>query len=128
MTKGMEIKMRRLLITTLAAAGLILAGCSQAERADTAQDIKDAGAKAAAEAKAAANSPEIKEAGADLKDAASDAGAAAKDAAADAGAVAKDAAGEAKEALSKAGAELKTGAKNVSETVKGDDHADHSAH
>ncbi|MDP3172926.1 MAG: cell surface protein [Phenylobacterium sp.] len=109
--------MRRLLITTLAAAGVILAGCSPAERADTAQDIKDAGAKAAAEAKAAANSPEIKAAGADLKDAA-----------ADAGAVAKDAAGEAKEALSKAGAELKTGAKNVSETVKGDDHADPAAH
>ena len=89
--------MRHALTAALAAAGL-LAACSPAERADTKADIEAAGDKVAAETKEAAadvkdlaNSPEVKEAGAELKDAAKDAGALAKDAAGDAAREAKSA-------------------------------------
>jgi hypothetical protein len=88
--------MRPILIA-LAAAGLMTA-CSPAEQADTKADIEAAGDKVAAETKEAAgdvkdlaNSPEVKEAGAEIKDAAKDAGALAKDAAGDAAREAKSA-------------------------------------
>lgn len=91
--------MRHALLVTLAAAGLLMTACSPAEQADTKADIENAGDKVAAETKEAAadvkdlaNSPEIKEAGAEIKDAAKEAGALAKD-------VAKDAARETKEAI-----------------------------
>jgi hypothetical protein len=57
-----------------AAAALALVACSKAERQDTAQDVEAAADKVAAEAKDAANSPEVKEVGSEIKDAASDAG------------------------------------------------------
>jgi hypothetical protein len=57
-----------------AAAALALAACTKAERQDTAQDVQSAADKVAAEAKDAANSPEVKEVGSEIKDAAGDAG------------------------------------------------------
>lgn len=89
--------MRPLLIT-LAAAGLMMSACSPAEQADAKADAQAAADKVTAETKEAAadvkdlaNSPEIKEAGAEIKDAAKDAGALAKDAAGDAAREAKSA-------------------------------------
>lgn len=91
--------MRYPLLVCLAAAGLMMTACSPAEQADTKADIEAAGDKMAAETKEAAadvkdlaDSPEVKEVGAELKDAAKEAGALAKD-------VAGDAARETKEAI-----------------------------
>jgi hypothetical protein len=82
--------MRHVLIASLAAAGLMITACSPAERADTKADLDAAGDKIAAETKEAAadvkgmaSSPEAKEAGAEIKQAAKDVGAMAKDAAGD---------------------------------------------
>lgn len=57
-----------------AAAALALSGCTKAERQDTAADVNAAADKVAAEAKDAVNSPEVKEVGSEIKDAAGDAG------------------------------------------------------
>jgi hypothetical protein len=64
-----------------AAAALSLTACSKAERQDTASDVNAAADKVAAEAKDAANSPEVKKVGAEIKDAAGDAGKVIKEAA-----------------------------------------------
>jgi len=56
------------------AAALALAACSNAERQDAVADVDAAADKVAAEAKDAVNSPELKEVGAEIKDAAGDAG------------------------------------------------------
>lgn len=90
--------MRNALIASLAAAGLMMTACSPAEQADAKADAQAAADKVAVETKEAAadvkdlaNSPEVKEAGAEIKDAAKDAGALAKDAASDAAREAKSA-------------------------------------
>jgi PBP1b-binding outer membrane lipoprotein LpoB len=91
------------IVMIAAAAALSLAGCSKAERQDTAQDVQAAADKVAAEAKDAANSPEVKEVGAEIKDAASDAGKVIKE-------TAKGAAEGAREGAAKAEAESKDAA------------------
>lgn len=64
--------------TMMAAAALgallALGACTKAERQDAASDVQAAADKVGEEAKAAANSPELKEVGAEIKDAAGDAG------------------------------------------------------
>lgn len=62
-------------ITIAACLGLALAvgACSKAEQQDTAGDVQAAADRVGQEAKDAANSPEVKKAGAELKDAAGDA-------------------------------------------------------
>lgn len=57
-----------------AAAAVTLSACSEAERRDTGNDVEAAADKIAAETKDAVNSPELKEVGAEIKDAAGDAG------------------------------------------------------
>jgi len=59
---------------TIAASALALTACSQAERQDAAADAQQAADKVAAETKEAVTSPEVKEMGAEIKDAAGDAG------------------------------------------------------
>ncbi len=56
------------------AAALALSACSEAERRDAGNDMGAAADKIAAETKDAVNSPELKEMGAEIKDAAGDAG------------------------------------------------------
>jgi hypothetical protein len=77
----------RYALIALAASALTLGACSQAERADAkaaADKVATETKEAAADVKDMASSPEVKAAGADIKDAAKDAGAAVKDAAGDA--------------------------------------------
>jgi len=66
-----------------AALGLALAvaACTEAERRDAGNDVEAAAGKVAAETKEAVNSPELKEVGSEIKEAASDAGQVIKDAA-----------------------------------------------
>jgi hypothetical protein len=92
---------RKLMIAGVAA--LALGACTKAERQDTASDVQAAADKVAAETKDAVNSPEVKEVGAEIKDAAGDAGQVIKDAA-------KGAAKGAREGAAKVEAESKDAA------------------
>lgn len=94
--------MRTLLITTAAVAALALGACTREEAADTGNETEAAAADAGNDAEAAAakigegakdlvNSPEVKEAGSELKEAAGDVAQ-----------MAKEAGGEAREALHEA--------------------------
>ena len=66
----------------IAAAGaLALAACTEAERRDAGNDVEASADKVAAETKQAANSPEVKEVGSEIKEAAGDAGHVIKEAA-----------------------------------------------
>lgn len=85
------------------AAALALAACSKAERQDAVADVDAAADKVAAEAKDAVNSPELKEVGAEIKDAAGDAGKVLKE-------TAKGAVDGAKEGAAKVEAESKDAA------------------
>ena len=71
-----------MLRTLIAAAGALpLTACSEAERRDTGNDVEAAADKVAAKAKDAVSSPELKEVGSEIKDAAGDAGKVIKEAA-----------------------------------------------
>ena len=99
--------MRHVLPLALAAAAVLsLGACSRQEQAETHADLKAAADKTTQAAKDVANSPEVQNVKADVKDAAQDAGAAAKDVAADA-----------KDALKDAGAELKSGAADAKSDI-----------
>lgn len=93
---------------TVATAGLALAltACSQAERQDTAGDVKAAAREVGDKAKEAANSPELKEVGSEIKDAAGDAGKVIKE-------TAKGAAQGAREGAAKVEAESKDAASDA---------------
>jgi hypothetical protein len=82
---------------------LTLVACSEAERRDAGNDVEAAAGKVASEAKDAVNSPELKEVGSEIKDAAGDAGQVIKDAA-------KGAADGAREGAAKVEAESKDAA------------------
>ena len=92
--------MQKSMMVAVASLVLALAACSQAERQDAAGDVKAAGAEVGAKAKEAANSPELKELGAEIKDAAGDAGKVIKE-------TAKGAADGAREGAAKVEAESK---------------------
>jgi hypothetical protein len=103
--------MRRILILSALCAGLALSACSKAEQEDTKADLSAAADKVAAETKELANDPKLKEAGADLKDAATEAGDKVKNATGDAlqkaGAEIKDAAHDTEKAADKAAEDMK---------------------
>lgn len=65
--------MHRFMLSTALGLALAVAACTKAERQDTANDVQAAADRIGDEAKDAANSPEVKKAGAELKDAAGDA-------------------------------------------------------
>ncbi len=91
---------------TLAAAlglGLAVAACTEAERRDAGNDVEAAADKVGSEMKDAVNSPEVKEVGAEIKDAAGDAGKVLKE-------TAKGAAEGAREGAAKVEAESKDAA------------------
>lgn len=71
--------MRSLITASLAGLAIALAGCTREERADTAGDAEAAAEKVAAETRDAVSSPELKELGAEIKEAAGDAGQVLKD-------------------------------------------------
>ena len=64
-----------------AALALALNACSEAERRDAGNDVEAAADKVAAETREAVNSPEVKELGSEIKEAAGDAGQGIKEAA-----------------------------------------------
>jgi hypothetical protein len=85
------------------AAALALAACSEAERRDAGNDVEAAADKVVAETKEAVSSPEVKEVGSEIKEAAGDAGQVIKEAA-------KGAADGAREGAAKVEAESKDAA------------------
>ena len=64
-----------------AALAFALTACTEAERRDTGNDVEAAADKVATETKQAVNSPEVKEMGSEIKEAAGDAGQVIKEAA-----------------------------------------------
>ena len=86
-----------------AALALALTACSEAERRDAGNDMEAAADKVAAETKEAVTSPEVKEVGSEIKEAAGDAGQVIKEAA-------KGAADGAREGAAKVEAESKDAA------------------
>lgn len=73
--------MRTLAIAAVLGLGLAVAACTEAERRDAGNDVEAAADKVGAEMKDAVDSPEVKEVGAEIKEAAGDAGQVIKDAA-----------------------------------------------
>ncbi|MGA0605557.1 hypothetical protein ACO2Q0_06105 [Phenylobacterium sp. VNQ135] len=71
--------MKKLMGITAAGLVIALAACSERERVDAGNDVEAAADKIAAEAKDAVNSPELKEVGSEIKEAAGDAGQVIKD-------------------------------------------------
>lgn len=90
--------MRKLLPVTLAGVVLALAACTREDRVDTANDTEAAADRVGSEIRDAANSPELKELGSEIKDAAGDVGTVLKD-------TAKGAAAGAREGAAKVEAE-----------------------
>ncbi|MFN3584271.1 hypothetical protein [Phenylobacterium sp.] len=66
--------MKNLFAVTTLGVAIALAGCTREERADTGNDVEAAAGKIADEARDAAGSPELKEVGSEIKEAAGDAG------------------------------------------------------
>lgn len=73
--------MNKLIVVGVAGLAVALAGCTREERADTGQDAEAAADKIANEARDAVSSPEVKELGSEIKEAAGDVGQVVKDAA-----------------------------------------------
>lgn len=67
--------MRNLIPVALAGVVLALAACTREDQVDTANDTEAAAHRVGSEIRDAANSPEVKEMGAEIKDAAGDVGA-----------------------------------------------------
>jgi len=95
--------MQKSIMVATASLVFALTACSQAEREDAAGDVKAAAQDIGQEAKEAANSPAVKEMGAEIKDAAGDAGQVIKE-------TAKGAAEGAREGVAKVEAESKDAA------------------
>ncbi|MCR5873466.1 hypothetical protein LRS10_04250 [Phenylobacterium sp. J426] len=92
--------MNKLIAVTASGLLVALAACSERERVDTGNDVEAAAGKIAAEAREAVNSPELKEVGSEIKEAAGDAGQVIKD-------TAKGAARGAREGAAKVEAETR---------------------
>lgn len=71
--------MRKLIPVTLAGMALALAACTREDAADASADTQAAADRVGSEIRDAANSPELKEMGAEIKDAAGDVGTVLKD-------------------------------------------------
>ncbi|HEX7885881.1 MAG TPA: cell surface protein [Phenylobacterium sp.] len=103
--------MQKSMLVVTAALALALSACSRAEQRDTAGDVKAAAQEVGDKAKEAANSPEVKKMGAELKDAAGDAGKVIKE-------TAKGAAEGAREGAAKVEAESKDAAHDRPDDAK----------
>lgn len=95
--------MTKLIAIAAAGLALALAACSEQERVDAGNDVEAAADKIAAEAKDAVDSPELKEVGSEIKEAAGDAGQVIKD-------TAKGAAEGAREGAARVESESREGA------------------
>lgn len=73
--------MNKLIAVSVAGLAIALAACTERERVDTGNDVEAAAGKIANEAQDAVQSPELKEVGSEIKEAAGDAGQVIKDAA-----------------------------------------------
>ena len=92
--------MQKSIMVVLAGAALALGACSKAEQQDTTHDVKAAANEVSARAKEAASSPEVKQVGSEIKQAAGQAGTVIKE-------TAKGAAQGAREGAAKVEAESK---------------------
>jgi hypothetical protein len=66
--------MHRMIMASLAGLALALAACTKEEARDAGNDVEAAADKVATETKEAVNSPEVKEVGSEIKEAAGDVG------------------------------------------------------
>lgn len=98
--------MKTFAIAAVLGLGLTVSACSEAERRDAGNDVEAAADKVGSEVKDAVNSPEVKEVGAEIKEAAGDAGKVIKE-------TAKGAADGAREGAAKVEAESKEAAHDV---------------
>lgn len=73
--------MNKLIAVSVAGLAIALTACTERERVDTGNDVEAAADKIANEAQDAVQSPELKEVGSEIKEAAGDAGQVIKDAA-----------------------------------------------
>jgi len=73
--------MNKLIAVSVAGLAIALTACSERERVDAGNDVEAAADKIANEAQEAVQSPEVKEVGSEIKEAAGDAGQVIKDAA-----------------------------------------------
>jgi hypothetical protein len=73
--------MARIMMAASLGFALALGACTEAERRDAGNDVEAAAGKVATETREAVNSPELKEVGSEIKEAAGDAGQVLKDAA-----------------------------------------------
>jgi hypothetical protein len=89
------------------ATALALCACSEAERREAGNEVEAAADKVAAETKQAVNSPEVKEVGAEIKEAAGDAGHVIKEAAKGAAAGAREGVANVEQESKDAAAEAK---------------------
>ena len=86
--------MSKPIMVAFASVAFALAACSKAEQQDTTHDVKAAAQDVGQKAKEAANSPEVKKVGSEIKQAAGDAGTVLKHAAKGAAQGAKEGAAE----------------------------------
>jgi predicted small secreted protein len=86
--------MRRIVLVTLAAAGLALGACSRDTTKDVEQNVEQAGSEIKEGAQDVINDPDVREAGGALKQAVKDGGTALKDVAVEAGDAVRDAKAE----------------------------------
>lgn len=66
--------MNKLIAASVLGLAVAVAGCTREERVDAGNDVEAAAEKIAAEARDAVDSPELKEVGSEIKEAAGDAG------------------------------------------------------
>ncbi len=64
--------MQKIVLASVAGFAIAIAGCSKQEAREAGSDVEAAADKVAEEAREAANSPEVKKVGSELKDAAGD--------------------------------------------------------
>lgn len=103
--------MRKTIVLATASLALALAGCSRAERQDTTHDVQAAADRVGDEAKQAAQSPEVKKVGSEIKEAAGDVAKVAKE-------TAKGAAQGAREGAAKVEAEGKDASRDSDQATK----------
>jgi hypothetical protein len=110
--------MQKIVLVSLAALAVGLAGCSKPTQEKTSADLKAAGHQIGDAAKSVADTPELKAVGQDLKQGAQEAADKTKTAVKDAGPELKKAGADLKAGAHKAGEDVKSGADKANDATK----------
>jgi hypothetical protein len=110
--------MQKIVLVSLAALAVGLAGCSKPTQEKTSADLKAAGHQIGDAAKSVAATPELKAVGTDIKQGAQEAAAKTKEAVKDAGPQLKKAGQDLKEGAHKAGDDIKSSADKADDATK----------